>query len=170
MTTRQVTSLDRRALLRFTTLDDLPVIPGVLAVGPGIAEFETALVQDPSLPDQLVFRMDLGGSIRMLANPTSPSSWMINEPVGLAFDATIGIEPHRYATSGAIADLGLFRLHSIANQTTIGPEFEGLDLKLADQFVGLYVNNWTVDYGPNGRKAIQSFLNQGQQANLTPPI
>ena len=46
----------------------------------------------------------------------------------------------------------------------------GLDLDLADKFVGLYVNNWTVDYGPTGRKAIRSFFTQAQQANLTPPI
>ena len=46
----------------------------------------------------------------------------------------------------------------------------GLDLELADRFVGLYVNNWTVDYGPAGRKALETFLHQGQQANLIPSI
>ncbi|MCH7891527.1 MAG: hypothetical protein IH921_08500 [Gemmatimonadetes bacterium] len=46
----------------------------------------------------------------------------------------------------------------------------GLDLKLADQFVGLYVNNWTIDYGPAGRKAIQTFLRQGQTTTPIPPI
>ncbi|MCF7959063.1 MAG: ABC transporter substrate-binding protein, partial [Phycisphaerae bacterium] len=42
----------------------------------------------------------------------------------------------------------------------------GLDLDLADRFVGLYVNDWTVDYGPLGRKAVAEFLKQGHDAGL----
>jgi photosystem II stability/assembly factor-like uncharacterized protein len=116
----------RRGLVRFATLDELPILPGRLALGPGNAEFEAALA-----PGQLVFRMDVGGSIRMLANPTVPDGWLINQPVGLTFDANVGIEPFRFTTSGQIADAGLFRLHSLANQTTIGPEYDGVDFTLA---------------------------------------
>jgi photosystem II stability/assembly factor-like uncharacterized protein len=116
----------RRGFVRFATLDELPLLPGRLALGPGNAEFEAALV-----PNQLVFRMDVGGSIRMLANPDSASGWLINQPVGLSFDANVGIEPFRFTTSGQIADAGLFRLHSVANQTTIGPEYDGVDFTLA---------------------------------------
>ena len=29
-----------------------------------------------------------------------------------------------------------------------------MDVKLADQFVGMYVNDWTLDYGPRGRAAV----------------
>jgi 1,4-dihydroxy-6-naphthoate synthase len=46
----------------------------------------------------------------------------------------------------------------------------GLDLQLADQFVGLYVNEWTIDYGPNGRKAISELLTRGRKANLVPEV
>ena len=40
----------------------------------------------------------------------------------------------------------------------------------ADEFVGMYVNEWTVDYGPVGRRAVQEFLNQGHQAGITPKV
>jgi 1,4-dihydroxy-6-naphthoate synthase len=45
-----------------------------------------------------------------------------------------------------------------------------LDRKLADQFVGMYVNEWTLDYGPRGREAITKLLNDGAEAGLVPQI
>ncbi len=39
---------------------------------------------------------------------------------------------------------------------------------LADQFVGMYVNDLTVDYGERGRKAVKEFLHRGHQAGLLP--
>jgi 1,4-dihydroxy-6-naphthoate synthase len=45
-----------------------------------------------------------------------------------------------------------------------------LDRKLADQFVGMYVNNWTLDYGPIGRQAIARLLKEGADAGIVPPI
>jgi 1,4-dihydroxy-6-naphthoate synthase len=43
-----------------------------------------------------------------------------------------------------------------------------LDRNLADQFVGMYVNNWTLDYGPKGREAISRLLKDGAKAGLVP--
>ena len=43
-----------------------------------------------------------------------------------------------------------------------------LDPALADRFVGLYVNEWTVDYGPIGREAVQVLLNKAAEAKLIP--
>ena len=43
-----------------------------------------------------------------------------------------------------------------------------LDRKLADQFVGMYVNNWTLDYGPVGRAAIERLLKEGADAGIVP--
>ena len=40
--------------------------------------------------------------------------------------------------------------------------------KLADEFVGMYVNHWTLDYGPRGRAAVNALLDQGSQAGLIP--
>jgi 1,4-dihydroxy-6-naphthoate synthase len=44
----------------------------------------------------------------------------------------------------------------------------GLDMQLADRFVGMYVNEWTLDYGPRGRAAIQQLLSEGFHAGLVP--
>jgi 1,4-dihydroxy-6-naphthoate synthase len=45
-----------------------------------------------------------------------------------------------------------------------------LDRKLADKFVGMYVNKWTLDYGPRGRKAIAQLLSQGAREGIVPAI
>ena len=45
-----------------------------------------------------------------------------------------------------------------------------LNRKLADEFVGMYVNHWTLDYGPRGREAITTLLNRGADAGLVPRI
>lgn len=45
-----------------------------------------------------------------------------------------------------------------------------LDRNLADKFVGMYVNNWTLDYGERGRAAIDRLLGEGAQAGLVPAI
>ena len=39
---------------------------------------------------------------------------------------------------------------------------------LADKFVGMYVNHWTLDYGERGREAIRRFLQQGFERGLIP--
>ena len=46
----------------------------------------------------------------------------------------------------------------------------GLDNQLADQFVGMYVNEWTVDYGQRGREAVQRLLSDGAAAGLMPNV
>jgi 1,4-dihydroxy-6-naphthoate synthase len=43
-----------------------------------------------------------------------------------------------------------------------------LDRGLADRFVGMYVNQWTLDYGPRGREAITRLLKEGAAAGLVP--
>jgi 1,4-dihydroxy-6-naphthoate synthase len=45
-----------------------------------------------------------------------------------------------------------------------------LNRELADKFVGMYVNDWTLDYGPRGREAISTLLKRGADARLVPPI
>jgi 1,4-dihydroxy-6-naphthoate synthase len=39
---------------------------------------------------------------------------------------------------------------------------------LADKFVGMYVNHWTLDYGEKGRESIRQFLGRAHQAGLIP--
>ena len=45
-----------------------------------------------------------------------------------------------------------------------------LDRTLADRFVGMYVNEWTLDYGPRGREAISRLLREGARAGLVPGV
>jgi 1,4-dihydroxy-6-naphthoate synthase len=40
--------------------------------------------------------------------------------------------------------------------------------ELADKFVGMYVNHWTLDYGERGREAIRRFLGQAFERGLIP--
>ena len=39
---------------------------------------------------------------------------------------------------------------------------------LADKFVGMYVNHWTLDYGERGRESIRRFLARGQAMGVVP--
>jgi len=40
--------------------------------------------------------------------------------------------------------------------------------ELADRFVGMYVNHWTLDYGERGRESIRRFLDQAFNQGLIP--
>ena len=44
----------------------------------------------------------------------------------------------------------------------------GLDRSKADTFVGMYVNDWTLDYGDRGRSAIRELLGRGVAAGFIP--
>ena len=44
----------------------------------------------------------------------------------------------------------------------------GMDAARTDTFVGMYVNDFTVDYGPRGRAAVQRLLDEGHRAGLLP--
>src|SRR5262249_6782768 len=43
-----------------------------------------------------------------------------------------------------------------------------MDRGLADKFVGMYVNDWTLDYGPRGREAVRRLLDEGHRAGVIP--
>lgn len=44
----------------------------------------------------------------------------------------------------------------------------GLDVARTDRFVGMYVNAYTVDYGPVGRRAVAELLSRAHAAKLIP--
>ncbi|MEM6883612.1 MAG: MqnA/MqnD/SBP family protein [Verrucomicrobiota bacterium] len=50
------------------------------------------------------------------------------------------------------------------------PLGRGLDEGRADKFIGMYVNDLTVDYGERGRAAVSEFLNRGHEAGLIPAV
>lgn len=43
-----------------------------------------------------------------------------------------------------------------------------MDRDLADRFVGMYVNDWTLDYGHKGRAAVAKLLEEAHRANVIP--
>jgi 1,4-dihydroxy-6-naphthoate synthase len=42
----------------------------------------------------------------------------------------------------------------------------GLERSKADTFVGMYVNDWTLDYGTRGREAVRALLDRGVKAGI----
>jgi len=81
-------------------------------------------------------------------------------------------------------DLGDELLHAIARDMKASIEYglahraealahaqgysRGLDAVRTDRFVGMYVNDYTVDYGPTGRQAVVELLRRGHRAGLIP--
>jgi len=41
-----------------------------------------------------------------------------------------------------------------------------METELADQFVGMYVNKWTLGYGEKGKQAVQEFISRGTKAGI----
>ncbi|HEX9428146.1 MAG TPA: MqnA/MqnD/SBP family protein [Candidatus Polarisedimenticolia bacterium] len=75
-----------------------------------------------------------------------------------------------------IAEIGGFLRRSIElglrerqGALTYAMDFgRGLDRSLTDRFVGMYVNDYTLDYGEKGRRAIELFLKRAHEAGLIP--
>jgi 1,4-dihydroxy-6-naphthoate synthase len=44
----------------------------------------------------------------------------------------------------------------------------GLDRERTDRFVGMYVNELTLDYGERGREAVRRFMGEAYEAGLVP--
>jgi len=44
----------------------------------------------------------------------------------------------------------------------------GMDPRIADRFVGMWVNDMTVDIGERGRQAVQELLDRGHAAGVIP--
>ncbi|MBI2401508.1 MAG: ABC transporter substrate-binding protein [Gemmatimonadetes bacterium] len=46
----------------------------------------------------------------------------------------------------------------------------GMDRATTDRFVGMYVNQFTLDYGERGRQAVETLLEHGARAGLVPRV
>ncbi len=57
------------------------------------------------------------------------------------------------------------RAHALAHAQQYG---RGLDDAQTDEFVGMYVNARTLDYGEEGRRAVRLFLERGHEAGIIP--
>lgn len=62
-----------------------------------------------------------------------------------------------------------YGLENRAAALTYAMEFgRGIGRPLADRFVGMYVNDYTLDYGEKGRTAISMLLRRGHEAGIIP--
>ena len=60
--------------------------------------------------------------------------------------------------------------HRAAGVAHAMPLARDMDETLADKFIGMYVNDYTLDYGNTGRAAIREFLGRGQQLGFVPEL
>jgi 1,4-dihydroxy-6-naphthoate synthase len=71
--------------------------------------------------------------------------------------------------SGALRDSIQYALDHREEALAYAMQFaRDLDNQLADKFVGMYVNERTVDYGLDGREAIRRLLDMGHKAGIIP--
>ena len=73
--------------------------------------------------------------------------------------------------AGVLADSIAYSLAHRDEAITYAMQY-GRDLvkEQADQFVGMYVNEWTLDYGEIGRRAVHELLRRGHQIGMLPPV
>jgi 1,4-dihydroxy-6-naphthoate synthase len=48
------------------------------------------------------------------------------------------------------------------------PLARGMNIPMADKFIGMYVNDYTLDYGDIGRRAIHELLTRAHDAGIIP--
>ena len=71
--------------------------------------------------------------------------------------------------SGALRDSIQYALDHRQEALEYALQFaRDLDPQLADKFVGMYVNERTLDYGKDGREAVKRLLEKGHQAGIIP--
>ena len=71
--------------------------------------------------------------------------------------------------SGALRDSIAYALDHREEALAYAMQFaRDVDPQLADKFVGMYVNERTLDYGPDGREAVRRLLDMGHKAGIIP--
>ena len=77
--------------------------------------------------------------------------------------------PTRKAISGILTASIRYSLDHRAEAVQHALQFaRDMGRDLADKFVGMYVNHWTLDYGQKGRESIRRFLGQAYERGLIP--
>src|SRR4030081_1296274 len=73
------------------------------------------------------------------------------------------------SVSTALRDSIQYALDHRAEALSYAMQFaRDLDAQLADKFVGMYVNERTLDYGDDGREAVRRLLDMGHKAGIIP--
>ena len=87
---------------------------------------------------------------------------------GNAIRRSLGAESHRII-SKALRDSIQHALDHREQALEYAMQFaRDLDSSLANRFVSMYVNDRTLDYGPDGRKAIRKLLDLGHERGIIP--
>jgi 1,4-dihydroxy-6-naphthoate synthase len=74
------------------------------------------------------------------------------------------------AVSGALRDSIQYALEHREEALSYAMQFaRDLDTQTADRFVGMYVNERTLDYGREGREAVVRLLDMGYKAGIIGP-
>jgi 1,4-dihydroxy-6-naphthoate synthase len=94
-------------------------------------------------------------------------------PLPLGLDVVrrdLGPEIARAATRALRASIEYARAHrGEAMEYALGYG-RGLDLSLGGRFVDMYVNDWTLDMGEAGERALRVLLERGAEQGLVPPV
>jgi 1,4-dihydroxy-6-naphthoate synthase len=136
------------------------IIPAVAA-----GEFEAGLIihegQLTYANDGLTKLLDLGQWWREQTGLPLPLG-------GNAIRRSLGAETLS-STTNALRDSIQHALDNREEALTYAMQFaRDLDPTLANRFVGMYVNERTLDYGPDGREAIQKLLEMGFDRGIIP--
>ncbi len=87
---------------------------------------------------------------------------------GNAIKRTLGAELMQ-SVCVALRDSIQYALDNRAEALEYAMQFaRDLDVQSADKFVGMYVNERTLDYGPDGREAVAKLLDMGYQKGIIP--
>jgi len=87
---------------------------------------------------------------------------------GNAIRRSLGTEVMK-AVAGALKESIQYGLDHRDEALAYAMQFaRDLDPQLADKFVGMYVNERTLDYGPDGREAIRRLLDMGHKGGIIP--
>jgi 1,4-dihydroxy-6-naphthoate synthase len=75
----------------------------------------------------------------------------------------------KHTVAALLKESILYSLHHREEALSYAQQFaRGLDTPTADRFVSMYVNDWTLDYGQRGRRAVQELLDRGFQKGILP--
>ncbi len=94
-------------------------------------------------------------------------------PLPLGLDVVrkdLGEDVGAACTRALRASIEYARKHHEAAMTYALDYGRGLDMSLGDRFVGMYVNDWTVDMGDKGEAALRTLLERGAKAGLIPKV
>ena len=87
----------------------------------------------------------------------------------MRFGASLGPELSA-AVTAALRDSIHYALEHREEALSYAMQFaRDLDSQTADRFVGMYVNERTLDYGPEGREGVTRLLDMGHKAGIIGP-